>query len=153
MMFVPFTDRMRKVMSLANQEAQRFNHEFIGMEHILLGLLKVGSGKAIEIFKHFNVDIRKLCLEVETLVKAGCGPDEVAAGKLPQTPVVKKVLAHAMEECHSLKQSNMGTGHILLGLLSVKEGVAAQVLTDLGLTIENVRQEMLNLQEDRGFKT
>ena len=77
-MFVPFTDRMRKVMSMANQEAQRFNHEFIGMEHILLGLLKLGSGKTIEIFKHFSVDIRKLCLEVETLVKAGCqGPTKL----------------------------------------------------------------------------
>ena len=144
-MFVPFTERTREVMSLANQEAQRYSHEFIGTEHILLGLLKVGSGKAIEIFKHFAVDIRKLCLEVESLVKARCGPDEVAAGKLPQTPGAKKVIEHAIEECHSLKQSNMGTEHILLGLLSVTEGVAAQVLQDLGLKIDDVRQKVQDL--------
>jgi ATP-dependent Clp protease ATP-binding subunit ClpC len=133
-------------MSLANQEARRFNHEFIGMEHILLGLFKEGSGRASTILKHFDVDIHKLCLEVEKLVKARIGPDKVAAGKLPQTPGAKKVIEYAIEECRSLKHSNVGTEHILLGLLSATGEVAAQVLTHLGLTIDDVRQEVQKLK-------
>jgi ATP-dependent Clp protease ATP-binding subunit ClpC len=142
-MFERFTDRARKVMALANQEAQRFNHEYIGTEHILLGLVKEGSGVAANVLKNLDVDIKKLRLEVEKLVKSG--PDMVTMGKLPQTPRAKKVIEYAIEEARSLNHNYVGTEHILLGLLRETEGVAAQVLMNLGLKLENVRQEVLNL--------
>ncbi len=142
-MFERFTDRARKVMALANQEAQRFNHEYIGTEHILLGLVKEGSGVAANVLKNLDVDIKKLRLEVEKLVKSG--PDMVTMGKLPQTPRAKKVIEFAIEEARSLNHNYVGTEHILLGLLRETEGVAAQVLMNLGLKLENVRQEVLNL--------
>ena len=142
-MFERFTDRARKVMALANQEAQRFNHEYIGTEHILLGLVKEGSGVAANVLKNLDVDIKKLRLEVEKLVKSG--PDMVTMGKLPQTPRAKKVIEFAIEEARSLNHNYVGTEHILLGMLRETDGVAAQVLMNLGLKLENVRQEVLNL--------
>ncbi len=142
-MFERFTDRARKVMALANQEAQRFNHEYIGTEHILLGLVKEGSGVGANVLKNLDVDIKKLRLEVEKLVKSG--PDMVSMGKLPQTPRAKRVIEYAIEEARSLNHNYVGTEHILLGLLRETEGVAAQVLMNLGLKLEDVRQEVLNL--------
>jgi len=142
-MFERFTDRARKVMALANQEAQRFNHEYIGTEHILLGLVKEGSGVGANVLKNLDVDIKKLRLEVEKLVKSG--PDMVSMGKLPQTPRAKKVIEYAIEEARALNHNYVGTEHILLGLLRETEGIAAQVLMNLGLKLEDVRQEVLNL--------
>ena len=142
-MFERFTDRARKVMALANQEAQRFNHEYIGTEHILLGLVKEGSGVGATVLKNLDVDIKKLRFGVEKLVKSG--PDMVTMGKLPQTPRAKKVIEYAIEEARSLNHNYVGTEHILLGLLRESEGIAAQVLLDLGLKLEDVRQEVLNL--------
>ncbi|MBN2455688.1 MAG: ATP-dependent Clp protease ATP-binding subunit [Sedimentisphaerales bacterium] len=142
-MFERFTDRARKVMALANQEAQRFNHEYIGTEHILLGLVKEGSGVGATVLKNLDVDIKKLRLEIEKLVKSG--PDMVTMGKLPQTPRSKKVIEYAIEEARSLNHNYVGTEHILLGLLRETEGIAAQVLMNLGLKLEDVRQEVLNL--------
>ena len=142
-MFERFTDRARKVMALANQEAQRFNHEYIGTEHILLGLVKEGSGVGANVLKNLDVDIKKLRLEVEKLVKSG--PDMVTMGKLPHTPRAKKVIEYAIEEARSLNHNYIGTEHILLGLLRETEGIAAQVLMNLGLKLEDVRQEVLNL--------
>ena len=142
-MFERFTDRARKVMALANQEAQRFNHEYIGTEHVLLGLVKEGSGVGATVLKNLDVDIKKLRLEVEKLVKSG--PDVVTMGKLPQTPRAKKVIEYAIEEARSLNHNYVGTEHILLGLLRESEGIAAQVLMSLGLKLENIRQEVLNL--------
>jgi ATP-dependent Clp protease ATP-binding subunit ClpC len=142
-MFERFTDRARKVMALANQEAQRFNHEWIGTEHILLGLVKEGSGVGATVLKNLDVDIKKLRLEVEKLVKSG--PDMVTMGKLPQTPRAKKVIEYAIEEARALNHNYVGTEHILLGLLRESEGIAAQVLMNLGLKLEDVRQEVLNL--------
>ncbi|MHC4570615.1 MAG: ATP-dependent Clp protease ATP-binding subunit [Planctomycetota bacterium] len=142
-MFERFTDRARKVMALANQEAQRFNHEYIGTEHILLGLVKEGSGVGATVLKNLEVDIKKLRLEVEKLVKSG--PDMVTMGKLPQTPRAKKVIEYAIEEARALNHNYVGTEHILLGLLRESEGIAAQVLMNLGLKLEDVRQEVLNL--------
>ncbi len=142
-MFERFTDRARKVMALANQEAQRFNHEYIGTEHILLGLVKEGSGVGANVLKNLDVDIKKLRLEVEKLVKSG--PDMVTMGKLPHTPRAKKVIEFAIEEARSLNHNYIGTEHLLLGLLRETEGVAAQVLMNLGLKLEDVRQEVLNL--------
>src|SRR5204863_2643507 len=138
-----FTDRARKVMQLANQEAQRFNHEYIGTEHILLGLVKEGSGVAANVLKNLDVDLRKIRLEVEKIVQSG--PDMVTMGKLPQTPRAKKVIEYAMEEARNLNHNYVGTEHLLLGLLREQEGVAAQVLMNLGLKLEDVREEVLNL--------
>ena len=142
-MYERFTDRARKVMQLANQEAQRFNHEYIGTEHVLLGLIKEGSGVAANVLKNLDVDLRKIRLEVEKLVQSG--PDMVTMGKLPQTPRAKKVIEYSMEEARNLNHNYVGTEHILLGLLREQEGVAAQVLMNLGLKLEDVREEVLNL--------
>ncbi len=142
-MFERLTDRARKVMALANQEAQRFNHEYIGTEHILLGLVKEGSGVGANVLKNLDIDLRKVRLEVEKLVKSG--PDMVTMGKLPQTPRAKKVIEYAIEEARNLNHNYVGTEHLLLGLLREHEGVAAQVLMNLGLKLEEVREEVLNL--------
>ena len=142
-MFERFTDRARKVMALANQEAQRFNHEYIGTEHVLLGLVKEGSGVGANVLKNLDVDLRKVRLEVEKLVKAG--PEMVTMGKLPQTPRAKKVIEYAIEEARNLNHNYVGTEHLLLGLLREHDGVAAQVLMNLGLKLEEVREEVLNL--------
>src|ERR1700743_974686 len=142
-MYERFTDRARKVMQLANQEAQRFNHEYIGNEHILLGLVKEGSGVAANVLKNLDVDLRKIRVEVEKIVQAG--PDMVTMGKLPQTPRAKKVIEYAIEEARNLGHNYVGTEHLLLGLLREKDGVAAQVLMNLGLKLEEVREEVLNL--------
>ena len=142
-MFERFTDRARKVMALANQEAQRFNHEYIGTEHILLGLVKEGSGVGANVLKNLDVDLRKVRLEVEKLVKSG--PEMVTMGKLPQTPRAKKVIEYAIEEARNLNHNYVGTEHLLLGLLREQDGVAAQVLMNLNLRLEDVREEVLNL--------
>jgi ATP-dependent Clp protease ATP-binding subunit ClpC len=142
-MYERFTDRARKVMQLANQEAQRFNHEYIGTEHILLGLVKEGSGVAANVLKNLDVDLRKIRIEVEKIVQTG--PDMVTMGKLPQTPRAKKVIEYAMDEARNLNHNYVGTEHLLLGLLREQEGVAAQVLMNLGMKLEDVRDEVLNL--------
>src|SRR5262245_34084674 len=125
-MYERFTDRARKVMQLANQEAQRSNHEYIGTEHILLGLVKEGSGVAANVLKNLDVDLRKIRLEVEKIVKFG--PAMESLGNLPQTPRVKKVIEYSVEEARNLNHNYIGTEHLLLGLLREEEGVAAQVL-------------------------
>lgn len=142
-MYERFTDRARKVMQLANQEAQRFNHEYIGTEHVLLGLVKEGSGVAANVLKNLDVDLRKIRIEVEKIVQTG--PDMVTMGKLPQTPRAKKVIEYAMDEARNLNHNYVGTEHLLLGLLREQEGVAAQVLMNLGMKLEDVRDEVLNL--------
>ncbi len=142
-MYERFTDRARKVMQLANQEAQRFNHEYIGTEHILLGLVKEGSGVAANVLKALDLDTAKIRLEVEKIVQSG--PDMVTMGKLPQTPRAKKVIEFAVEEARSLQHNYVGTEHLLLGLLREQEGVAAQVLMNFGLKLEDVREEVMNM--------
>jgi len=138
-----FTDRARKVMALANQEAQRLNHEYIETEHILFGLIKEGSGVGATVLKNLDVDIKTLLPEVEKLLKSG--PDIVAKGKLPQPPRAKKVIEYAIKEARSLNHNHVGTEHILLGLLRESKGIAAQVLRSLDLKLEDVRQEVLHL--------
>ena len=142
-MFERFTDRARKVMALANQEAQRFNHEYIGTEHILLGLVKEGTGVGANVLKNLGVDLHKVRMEVERLVKSG--PEMVTMGKLPQTPRAKKVIEYAIEEARNLNHNYVGTEHLLLGLLREREGVAAQVLMNMGLKLDEVREEVLHL--------
>ena len=130
-------------MALANQEAQRFNHEYIGTEHVLLGLIKEGSGVGANVLRNLGVDLPKVRMEIEKLVKAG--PDMVTMGKLPQTPRAKKVVEYAIEEARNLNHNYVGTEHLLLGLLREHDGVAAQVLLNLGLKLEEVRGEVLSL--------
>src|SRR6516164_4679397 len=142
-MYERFTDRARKVMQLANQEAQRFNHEYVGTEHVLLGLIKEGSGVAANVLRNLDVDLRKIRNEIEKIVQAG--PEMVTMGKLPQTPRAKKVIEYAIEEARNLNHNYVGTEHLLLGLLREQEGVAAQVLMNLNLKLEEVREEVLNL--------
>ena len=144
-MFERFTDRARKVMAIANQEVQRFNHEYIGTEHILLGLIKEGSGTGAAVLKNLGVDIEKMQLEMEQLFKLKGRPDKVTMDKQSPTPLAKKVIEYAIEEARSLNHKYIGTEHILLGLLRESEGTAAQVLVNLGLSIERVRMEILKL--------
>src|SRR5712692_3248678 len=99
-MYERFTDRARKVMQLANQEAQRFNHEYIGTEHILLGLVKEGAGIAANVLKNLGIGLRKIRLEVEKIVQSG--PDTVVFGRLPMTPRAKKVIEYSVEEARNL---------------------------------------------------
>jgi ATP-dependent Clp protease ATP-binding subunit ClpA len=139
----PLSDRARKVLAFANQEAQRFNHEHVGTEHILLGLVKEGSGIGANTLKNLNVDLRLVRLEVEKLIRPGV--DEVLAGKLPLTPRAKKVLEYAEAESRDLRHNYVGTEHLLLGLLKERYGVASQVLTNLGLELEAVRSEVRSM--------
>ena len=144
-MYERFTDRARKVMQLANQEAQRFNHEYIGTEHILLGLVQEGSGAAANVLKNLDIDLRKIDAQVRKIVQYGPGGEQVVMGRLPHTPRAKKVIEYSIEEARNLNHIYVGTEHLLLGLLREQEGVAAQVLMNLGLELEAVRQEVLNL--------
>jgi|GEM_PF-173850 len=149
-MYERFTDRARKVMQLANQEAQNFNHEYIGTEHLLFGLIKEGSGVAANVLMNLDVDLRKIRLEVEKLIQGG--PEIVSLGKLPQTPTLKKVIEYSMDEARSLGHNYIGTEHILLGMLREQESVAGYVLMNLGLKLENVREEVLNLVGYRAIR-
>ena len=139
-MFERFTNRARLAMALANQEAQRLGHEYIGTEHILLGLVKEGSGVGANVIKSFDIDLRKVRLEVEKLIKSG--PD-IPSGKLPQTPRAKKVIEYAILESRELKHGYVGTEHILLGLLQEKQGVAFTVLSILGLSYDQALKEII----------
>ena len=142
-MFERFTDRARKVMALANQEAQSLNHDYIGTEHILLGLVKEGSGIGAKVLKNLGADLRKVRREVKKIVPVGA--DMVTMGKLPQTPRGKRVIEFAIHEARNLGHNYVGTEHMLLGLLSESEGVAAQVLLNLEIKLEDARVEVLKL--------
>jgi ATP-dependent Clp protease ATP-binding subunit ClpC len=140
-MYERFTDRARKVLQLANQEAQRFNHDYIGTEHILLGLIKEGSGIAANVLKSLELDLPGLRAEVQRL--APPGSDRVIMGRLPHTPDAKKVIEHAIAESHSLAHEYIGTEHVLLALLWEKNCLAGRVLVSLGLTLEQIRERVL----------
>ncbi len=140
-MFDRFTDRAKKVMSLARQEAQKFNHEYIGTEHILLGLVQEGNGVAANVLQKMAVDLEKIRQEVEKIVKTG--PSMATMSNLPFTPRAKKVLELAMEEASQLGHNYIGTEHLLLGLIKENEGIAAQVLLNLRVKLEDVRIQVL----------
>ena len=140
-MFDRFTDRAKKVMSFARQEAMKFNHEYIGTEHILLGLVQEGSGVAANVLKNMSIDLEKIRHEVEKIVKTG--PSMVTMGQLPFTPRAKKVLELSLEEASQLSHNYIGTEHLLLGLIRENEGIAAQVLMNLGVKLDEVREEVL----------
>jgi len=142
-MFNRFTERARKVILLAKEEAKRFNHDYIGTEHILLGLVREGEGVAAAVLASFALTPDKIRIEVEKLVQPG--PTTVISGDLPFTPKAKKVMELATEEARSLGHNYIGTEHLLLGLIREGEGVASQVLMNLGLELERVREEVMNL--------
>jgi ATP-dependent Clp protease ATP-binding subunit ClpC len=150
-MFDNFTERARKVLGLARQEAQKFNHEYIGTEHILLGLILEGSGVAANVLRNMEIDLRKIRLEIEKLVQQG-SQMVTAPGKLPFTPRAKRVIDLAKAEAQTLGHEHIGTEHLLLGLLKEPEGIAAQVLLNLNIRLEEVREEVLELlgQETAG---
>jgi len=137
-MYERFTGRLRTVMQLANQEAQRFHHEYIGTEHILLGLVKEGTGAAGLIFASRNIDLQDVRREVEKLIQAG--PDLNFAGKLPQTPRAKNVITFAAEEARNLNHNYIDTAHLLLGLLREQDGIGGHVLSKLGLEYGEVKE-------------
>src|SRR6059036_2840594 len=136
-----FTPRAQQVLALARKEADRFNHNFVGTEHLLLGLIKLGQGVAVNVLQKMGLDLETVRMEVEKQV--GTGPETKMVGNIPYTPRVKKVLALAGKEAKSLNHSYVGTEHILLGLLREGEGVAARVLKSLELDIERTRNEIL----------
>ncbi|HTL69944.1 MAG TPA: ATP-dependent Clp protease ATP-binding subunit, partial [Candidatus Eisenbacteria bacterium] len=142
-MFNKFTERARKVILLAKQEAKRFNHDYIGTEHILLGLLREGEGVAAAVLQSLGMNLNNIRLEVEKLVQLG--PTTVVSGDLPFTPKAKKVMELAMEEARTLGHNYIGTEHLLLGLIREGEGVASQVFMNMGLDLEKVREEVIKL--------
>ncbi len=142
-MFDRFTERARKVILLAKEEAKRFNHDYIGTEHILLGLIKEGEGVAAAVLQNLGLNLDMIRLEVEKLVQPG--PSTVTSGDIPFTPKAKKVIELAMDEAKSLGHNYIGTEHLLLGLIRESEGVAAQVLMNLGLDLNKVRKEIMEL--------
>ena len=140
-MYERFTDRCRKVMQLANQESQRFNLEYIGVESILLGLLKEGTGVGCSVMRGMEVSVEKLAAAVaENIVQ---GPSMVTMGKLPQTPAAKKVIEYAIEDARNLQHNYVGTEHLLLGLIRCKESPFVwSLLKSVGLELESVRTKV-----------
>ena len=136
-----FTPRAQQVLALARKEADRFNHSFVGTEHLLLGLINLGQGVAVNVLQKMGLDLETVRLEVEKQV--GTGPDQKLAGNIPYTPRVKKVLELSKKEAKALHHTYVGTEHILLGLLREGEGVAARVLKNLDIDIDQCRQEIL----------
>src|SRR5216117_218806 len=145
-----FTPRAQQVLALARKEADRFNHNFVGTEHLLLGLIKLGQGVAVNVLQKLGLDLETVRMEVEKQV--GTGPDQKMIGNIPYTPRVKKVLALAAKEAKALNHTYVGTEHILLGLLREGDGVAARVLKNLDVDIEQTRQEILK-ELDPNFTT
>jgi ATP-dependent Clp protease ATP-binding subunit ClpC len=136
-----FTPRAQQVLALARKEADRFNHNYVGTEHLLLGLIKLGQGVAVNVLQKMSLDLETVRMEVEKQV--GSGPETKTPGNIPYTPRVKKVLALAGKEAKALNHSYVGTEHILLGLLREGDGVAARVLKNLEVDIERTRNEIL----------
>jgi ATP-dependent Clp protease ATP-binding subunit ClpC len=138
--FERFTDRARRVVVGAQAEAVALNHTYIGTEHILLGLLRVTSGSAFELFSSFDVPIEEVRRRVEEIVGRGRGKSP--SGQIPFTPRAKKVLEMSLREAIQLGDDSIGTKHVLLGLLREGEGVGAQVLVERGVTLAAVRKRL-----------
>ncbi len=147
-MYERFTDRARRVMWFANQEALRFNREYISTEHVLLGLLKEGSGAAVQILMDLQIDLRQIRRELETIM--GPGPDSVPWGfLLPQTPECRKAIQSAICEAQNLNCRYVGTEHLLLGLFHDEDGIAAHVLSNLGLKAQAVRESIASMSHKK----
>ena len=138
-----FTDRVRKVLAMAREEAIRLQHDYVGTEHILLGLIREGEGVAAAVLTNLNVDLEQIHERVEESVRKGKAT--IALGELPYTSRAKKVLEFAMAEARDFNHSYVGTEHLLLGLLREEKGIAAQVLNSLGVTLEEARSETLKV--------
>jgi ATP-dependent Clp protease ATP-binding subunit ClpA len=136
-----FTPRAQQVMALAREQANRFHHNFVGTEHLLLGLISLGQGVAANVLAKFGLSLDNVRLEVEKQIGQGTGRD--ISGSASYTPRVKKVLALAAKEARALNHTYVGTEHILLGLLREGDGVAARVMKNLGVDIEHTRQEII----------
>ncbi len=147
-MFDRFTERARKVIILAKEEAKRFNHDYIGTEHILLGLIKEGESVAAAVLQNLGLSLDSIRLEVEKMVQFG--PSTIVSGDIPFTPTAKKVIELAMDEARRLGHNYIGTEHLLLGLIKEGEGVASHVLVNVGLDLNKVRTEVIKLLGSSG---
>src|SRR3989441_1666543 len=136
-----FTPRAQQVLALARKEADRFNHNFVGTEHLLLGLIRLGQGVAVNVLQKLGLDLETVRREVENQV--GAGTDQKIAGTIPYTPRAKKILAFAVKESKALNHTYVGTEHLLLGLLGEDASVAARVLTSLNVDADKARLEIL----------
>lgn len=144
-MYDKFTDRAVQVLKLANEEAEKLHHQFIGTEHILLALIAEGTGVGANVLKNLNIDLKRIRRHVEQIV---AGPTETLSGtcgQYPLTPRSKNVIDGAIAEARALQHSYVGTEHLLLGLLREEEGIAALVLMNLGLNLNDAREEVCNL--------
>ena len=141
-MFNRFTNRARQVVILARNEADRFNHNYVGTEHLLLGLIKLGQGVAVNVLKKMGIDFEIVRDEVSKAVTPG--PETKTVGEIPLTPGAKKVIEYAWEDAQKLGHNYVGTEHLLLGLLREEEGVAARILANLGVDVNKVREEIMN---------
>jgi hypothetical protein len=140
--FDKFTERARKVLSLAQEEAQRFNHNYIGSEHLLLGLVREGEGVAAKVLNHLGVELNKVRSAVEFAIGRG---DRLVLGEIGLTPQAKKAVELAVDESRRLNHHFIGTEHLLLGLVRENSGVAAGVLQSLGVDLEKVRTQTIQV--------
>src|SRR3990170_7981838 len=140
--FDKFTERARKVLQLAQEEAQRFNHNYIGTEHLLLGLVREGDGVAAKVLGNLGVELNKVRSAVEFIIGRG---DRSTSGEIGLTPRAKKVIELAVDEARRLNHSYIGTEHLLLGMLREGEGIAWAVLQSLGVSLDQARKEVLRL--------
>src|SRR3989338_7448689 len=138
-----FTERAQRVILIAQEEAKRLNHDYVGTEHILLGLIALGEGVAAQVLSNLGVDLRRVRSEIEKIV--GTGDNVMLLGEIPFSPRAKKVLELAVEEAQSMAHNYVGTEHLLLGLIREEEGVAARVLENLGCRLDVVREEVISL--------
>src|SRR5690348_13582225 len=141
-MFERFTDRARRVVVLAQEEARMLNHDYIGTEHILLGLIGEGEGVAAKALESLGISLEAVRQQVEKIIGRG---QQAPSAHIPFTPRAKKVMELASREAQHLGHNYTGTGHILLGLIREGEGVAAQVLVKLGADLDRVRQQVIQL--------
>ena len=145
--FDKFSERSRRVLTLAREEAQRFRHSYVGTEHLLLGLLREGDGVAAKVLLSLGVSRA----QVRTTIEAATGPgDQVVAGEIGLTPQAKKVIELAVDESHRMGHGYIGTEHLLLGLIREGEGIGARILLDLGLNVERIRAETTRVLEKGG---
>src|SRR6202521_3086105 len=140
--FDKFTERARKVLSLAQEEAQRFQHNYIGTEHLLLGLVREGEGVAAKVLSNLGVELNKVRSAVEFIIGRG---DRIVLGEIGLTPRAKKVIELAVDEARRLNHHYIGTEHLLLGLVREGEGIAAGVLESLGVSLDKVRAEVTRI--------
>jgi len=148
--FDKFTERARRVLSLAQEEAQRFNHNYIGTEHLLLGLVREGDGLAAKVLANLGIELNKVRSAVEFIIGRG---DRPPTGEVGLTPRAKKVIELAVDEARRLNHHYIGTEHLLLGLVREGEGIAAGVLESLGVNLEKVRAETTRILSQSGPQT